>query len=182
MKWLSSLFAGSKMAGSKTGALPAGTQASQFELPAMDGSSFSLSEALSRGPVLAVFFKISCPVCQYALPYFQRIYQAYGRDNVTIEGISQNEKQDTALFMKKYGVTFPVLLDDLKTFPASNAYGLTNVPTTFWISEDGVIEISSVGWMRKEFEEIVRKAALAASKTFTPVFQPAEQIADFRAG
>ena len=60
-------------------ALEAGKQAPQFELPAMDGSKFSLQDALHRGPVLAVFFKNSCPVCQYALPYFERAYAVMGR-------------------------------------------------------------------------------------------------------
>ena len=163
-------------------ALTAGTQAPQFELPTMDGSKFSLREALSRGPVLAIFFKISCPVCQYALPYFQRIYQAHGNKNFSIVGISQNEKRDTAEFVKRYGITFPVLLDETKSFPVSNAYGLTNVPTAFWISEEGTIEISSVGWSRQEFEEMVRKAASAAGSPPASVFRPTEQIADFRAG
>ena len=163
-------------------ALTTGTQAPQFELPTMDGPKFSLQDALSRGPVLAVFFKISCPVCQYALPYFQRIHKAYGGKNLGVIGISQNEKRDTAEFIKRYGITFPVVLDETKTFPVSNAYGLTNVPTAFWISEVGVIEISSVGWSRQEFEEMVRKAASAVGTAPTPVFQPTEQIADFRAG
>ena len=163
-------------------ALTAGTQAPQFDLPTMDGPMFSLRDALSHGPVLAVFFKISCPVCQYALPYFQRIHKTYGGKNSSIVGISQNEKRDTAEFMKRYGITFPVLLDDTKTFPVSNAYGLTNVPTAFWISEDGTIEISSVGWSRQELEEMARKAASAAGTAAAPVFQPTEQIADFRAG
>ena len=163
-------------------ALTAGTQAPQFDLPTMNGSRFSLQDALSRGPVLAVFFKISCPVCQYALPYFQRIYQSYGDKSFSIVGISQNEKRDTSEFMKRYGITFPVLLDDTKIFPVSNAYGLTNVPTAFWISEDGTIEISSVGWSRQEFEEMVGRAASAAGTAPAPVFRPTEQIADFRAG
>ena len=163
-------------------ALTAGTKAPQFELPLMDGSKFSLNEALTRGPVLAVFFKVSCPVCQYAFPYFQRVYKAYGNSKLTVVGISQNEKKDTAAFMKSFGVTFPVLLDDTKSFPVSNAYGLTNVPTAFWISEDGVIEISSVGWVRSEFDEICQKAAFAAGDVPKPVFQPAEKVADFRAG
>jgi peroxiredoxin len=162
--------------------LEAGTQAPQFELPAMDGSKFSLQDALTRGPVLAVFFKISCPVCQYALPYFERIYKSYGNGKFSIVGISQNETKDTAEFMKRYGVTFPVLLDQTKTFPASNAYGLTNVPTAFWISEDAEIEISSVGWSRQDFEDIVGKVASTIGQTPKPLFQPTEQIADFRAG
>jgi peroxiredoxin len=177
MSLLSKMFGGKRMP-----TLSAGTQAPQFDLPAMDGQRFSLREALTRGPVLAVFFKISCPVCQYALPFFQRVYKTYGGKSVSIVAISQNEQKDTAEFMKRFGLTMPVLLDDTKAFPASNAYGLTTVPTSFWISPDGAIEISSVGWSRSEFEEMVRRAAAGRGDAPQSVFQASEQIADFRAG
>jgi peroxiredoxin len=170
------------MGGRRVQTLNAGTQSPQFELPAMDGSKFSLQDALIRGSVLVVFFKISCPTCQYALPYFERIYKTYGKEKLSIVGISQNDKKDTADFVRKYGVTFPVLLDDTKTFATSNAYGLTNVPTAFLISPDGEIEVSSVGWARKDFEEFARKAATITAQAPEPLFQPTEQIADFRAG
>ena len=163
-------------------ALTPGTQAPDFTLPSMDGKPFSLHEALARGPVLAAFFKISCPTCQYAFPFLQRIYQAHGNQAVTIVGISQNTKKDTALFTKEYGITFPVLLDDTSSYPVSNTYGLTHVPTIFWIAQDGEIEISSVGWVRKEMEEFNRRAAQAFPGGFKPLFRQDEQIADFRAG
>src|SRR6184192_847856 len=177
MKWLRSIFGGPRMA-----TLKAGTLAPDFTLPTIEGKKFSLRDALARGPVLAAFFKVSCPTCQYAFPFLERIYKANGNKNVTIVGISQNEKKDTAPFMKEYGMTFPVLLDDTKTFPVSNAYGLTNVPSIFWIAEDGEIEISSVGWVRKEIEEINRRAAEAVGDGAKPVFLAGEQVADFQAG
>ena len=178
MTLLGRLFGGKRMA-----TLPAGTRAPQFELPLMEGgANFSLQQALARGPVLAVFFKISCPVCQYALPFFERIYRAHGDGKVAVIGISQNEKRDTAEFLKRYGLTLPILLEDTKTFPVSNAYGLTNVPTAFWIGQDGEIEISSVGWSKADVEEMAGKAAEANNAKATPIFQPTEQIADFRAG
>ncbi len=163
-------------------ALTAGTTAPDFTLETMDGKKFSLREALARGPVVAAFFKISCPVCQYAFPFLERLYKAYRNKNAILVGISQNEKKDTAAFIEEYGVTFPVLLDDTHSYPVSNAYGLTNVPTIFWIAPDGEIEISSVGWVRKDIEEINQKMAEAASTRQARVFQPGEQVADFRAG
>lgn len=163
-------------------ALTAGKKAPDFSLPAMDGSQFSLQEALTRGPVVLAFFKISCPVCQYAFPYLERIYKAYGGKNVTIVGVSQNEKKDTEKFNREFGVTFPVLLDDTKSYPVSNAYGLTNVPTVFWIGQDGEIEISSVGWFRKEMDEINQRAAETLGDGLKPLFSAGEQVADFRAG
>lgn len=163
-------------------ALVTGATAPDFTLPTMDGKPFSLHDALAQGPVLAAFFKVSCPTCQYTFPFLQRIYQARVNKAVTIVGISQNSKKDTAAFMKEYGITFPILLDDTSSYPVSNAYGLTNVPTMFWIAPDGEIEISSVGWIRKEMEEFHQRAAQASVGGPTPLFHRGEQIADFRAG
>src|SRR5260221_11303905 len=106
-------------------ALVVGKKAPDFNLPTMDGKLFSLHEALARGPVVAAFFKISCPVCQFAFPFLERIHKAYGSKNVAIVGISQNSQKDTGLFIKEYDLTFPVLLDDTDSYPVSNAYGLT---------------------------------------------------------
>ena len=163
-------------------ALNPGTRAPDFFLPNLDGSRFSLREGLARGPVLAAFFKISCPTCQYALPFLQRIFEAHGSQAVTIVGISQNTKKDTAAFIKEYKITFPVLLDDTSSYPVSNAYGLTNVPTFFWIAQDGEIGISSVGWTRKDMEELNHRAAQTSAGITKPLFHSDEQIADFRAG
>jgi peroxiredoxin len=163
-------------------ALEPGTRAPDFTLPTMEGSQFSLSEALAGGPVVAAFFKISCPTCQYAFPFLQRIYEAHGHKGITIVGISQNSKKDTAAFTKEYKIAFPILLDDTNSYPVSNAYGLTNVPSIFWIAQGGEIEISSIGWIKKDMEQFNHRAAEASAGTAKPLFRPDEHVADFRAG
>lgn len=163
-------------------ALSTGTTAPDITLPTTSGQQFSLREALKKGPVVAVFFKISCPVCQYALPFIERIHKAQGNKNVTIVGVSQNGKRDSEMFMREYGISFPVLLDDTAAYPVSNAYGITNVPTTFLIAPDGDIEVSSVSWAKKEIDEINRMVAEANGAKPTPVFRANEQVAEFRPG
>jgi peroxiredoxin len=163
-------------------ALATGTKAPDFSLKTIDGADFSLDEALKRGPVVLAFFKVSCPTCQYALPFFERLYKAYGKNRVTLVGVSQNDAKDTRAFNQQFGVTFPVLLDDTHKYPVSNAYGLTNVPTIFWIAQDGEIEISSVGWLKADFEQINRRMAEAGKTAPAAMFQPGEDVRDFRAG
>lgn len=163
-------------------ALPAGSKARDFSLPGMDGGNFSLQAALKQGPVLAAFFKVSCPVCQYTFPYLERLYQAYGDKKITIVGISQDNQRDTAAFLKEYGVTFRVLLDDPNGYAASNAYGLTNVPSLFLIGQNGQIEVSSVGWVKDEVEDIHHKLSAAQQTPMAPIFKPGEDVRDFRAG
>lgn len=163
-------------------ALATGTKAPEFESKTLDGKRFVLREELARGPAVLVFFKVSCPTCQYALPFFERLYKAYGQKGVSLIGVSQNDSKDTAAFIKEFGVTFPVLLDDTRSYPASNAYGLTNVPSVFWIGQDGEVEVSSVGWVKADFELINRKMAEADKVSLSVVFKPGEDVRDFRAG
>jgi peroxiredoxin len=163
-------------------ALIPGTKAPEFDLKTLNEKPFSLGDELARGPVVLVFFKVSCPTCQYALPFFERLYRAYGKTGVTLVAVSQNNTKETAAFIKEFGVTFPVLLDDTNNYPVSNAYGLTNVPTIFWIAQDGEIEVSSVGWLKADFEAINRKMAETGKLVPSAVFKPGEDVRDFRAG
>jgi peroxiredoxin len=163
-------------------ALTVGTKAPDFALKAMDGKRFSLQEELGSGPVVLAFFKVSCPTCQYAFPFLERLHKAYGQKGVKLLGVSQNNAKDAAAFAKEFGVRFPILLDEIDEYPVSNAYGLTNVPTIFWIAQDGEIEVSSVGWVKAEFEEINRKMAEAGRLGPAVMFRPGEDVRDFRAG
>jgi peroxiredoxin len=163
-------------------ALAAGTKAPEFALKAMDGGRFSLRDELVRGPVVLAFFKVSCPTCQYAFPFLERLERAYGHGGARVIGVSQNDPKQTAAFTKEFGVTFPVLLDDTETYPVSNAYGLTNVPTLFWIAQDGEIELSSVGWVKADFSEISRKMAEFGKIQPGVLFKAGEEVRDFRAG
>ena len=163
-------------------ALPVGSKAPEFELKTIDGKPFVLRDELASGPVLLIFFKVSCPTCQYALPFYERLQQKYGSATCKIFGVSQNDAKQTAAFAKEFGVTFPVLLDDTEAYPVSNAYGLTNVPSIFWLGQDGEIEVSSVGWVRADFEQIAKKMAGAQNIPPTSVFKPGEDVRDFRAG
>src|SRR3954471_8073899 len=162
-------------------ALEAGSAAPEIILPVMGGGTFTLSEARKQGPVALVFFKVSCPVCQMAFPYFERLHQAYRGKSVGVIGISQDSAADTAGFIKRFGITFPVALDDMKKYPASNAYGLTNVPTLFLVAPDGKIEVSSVAWSRDDLEKVsghfaaatvAEKKELVHASANVPAFKP----------
>lgn len=163
-------------------ALTTGTNAPKFELKTVDGSRFVLSDELATGPVVLAFFKVSCPTCQYTFPFIERLYKGYGGKRVKLVGVSQNEAKETAAFTKQFGVTFPILLDDTEKYPVSNAYGLTNVPTIFWIAQDGEIELSSVGWVKSDFETISRKMAETGKAAPVSIFGAGEDVRDFRAG
>src|SRR5277367_3255457 len=130
-----------------------GNAALGFSVKGLDGKEYSLAKLLERGPVVAAFFKISCPVCQFTFPFLERLFKRYGGDGVTFLGISQDDAKATKKFAGEYGVTFPMALDE-KGYPASNAYGLTSVPTIVLIDTDGTTKIASMGFEKKGLEDI----------------------------
>ena len=162
-------------------ALPAGADAPQFSLTGLDGKTLALADALKAGPVVAAFFKISCPVCQFTFPFLQRIYERYPSNNFTFWAVSQNDADDTREFLERNGVKFPALLDDAG-YPVSIAYGLTNVPTIFLIAPDGKIEISSAGFSKADLEKVAAQAAQAAAKPVSSVFTAGESVPDYKPG
>jgi len=159
----------------------AGHSAPPFTLPGLNREQFSLAEALRKGPVVAAFFKISCPVCQFALPFLDRLHKAYGSERVSFWGISQDDRRDTKDFCDEYGVTFPALLDG-EGYPVSNQYGLTNVPTVFLIAPDGAVKVSSIGFSKSDLETISSEVAAYLHRPAARVFLPDEVVPDYKPG
>src|SRR5437016_6330052 len=152
-----------------------GVKAPDIKLPLLDGREFSLSDARQRGPVVVAFFKITCPVCQFAFPYLERIYKAYGKSGkVTVVGVSQDNAKDTTTFNRDCGISFPTALDPIGKYPASNAYKITNVPSIFLISPEGEVDLSIVGWSKQEMEELGRALAEATRNAPVPVVRSGE--------
>ncbi len=159
--------------------LPPGTSAPSFQLPQLTGEVFELARELQSGPVLLVFFKISCPTCQFTLPYLEQLFQsasACSGKKPQIIGISQDDAEGTREFNEYFGVSFPVLLDQEATqYEVSNAYHITHVPSWFLVLPDGVVERSETGFHRAELERLGELFGQSP-------FQPGERLPAFRPG
>jgi len=164
-------------------ALVTGKNAPGFSLTTTDGKNVDLQDLLRRGPVVLAFFKISCPVCQYAFPFYERMAQAHRNSGATFLGICQNGRNDAKEFAHEYGITFPIAIDnDANHYAVSNAYGLTNVPTVFYIAQSGEIEVSSVSWSKADVDEINRRLAQYRNQQPAPLWRKGEDVRDFQAG
>jgi len=152
--------------------LQAGARAPDFRLPRLGGGEATLGELVAGGEVLLAFFKITCPVCQLTLPFLDRLHQG----TLKIYGISQNGVEDTREFNQEFGVTFPTLLDpEYGDFAASNAFGISTVPTTFLVERDGRISRVMEGWNKKEIEWLGAKAGVRP-------FRPGDNVPEWKAG
>lgn len=158
-----------------------GKAAPEFSLPALDGRTHTLGSLLQRGPVVLAFFKISCPVCQFTFPFLQRIAERFEGKGVSVVGLSQDDLRDTKDFNREYDLTFTTLIDS-GGYPASNAYGLTNVPTVFLIAPDGKIEIECMGFDKAALERIVMELTQHEKAVAAPLFRPDEIVPAYKPG
>ncbi len=119
-----------------------GTAAPEFTLPIYGvggvGGSIDL-RALHGHPVVLNFWSESCPPCRIEIPYLERIYSQFGaQEQFTLLGINQADpKDDIARFGADFTVTYPLLFDK---GGATNAdYGVTAVPTSYFIDSSGIV-------------------------------------------
>jgi peroxiredoxin len=139
--------------------LATGARAPEFRLARLDGGEASLHDLVVNGPVLLAFFKISCPVCQMTFPFLERLHIA-GR--LPIYGVSQNDEEHTREFNRRFGITLPTLLDrEENGFAASNAFGISSVPTMFLIERDGTVSRVIQGWVKQDIEWLANTAGVA---------------------
>src|ERR1700694_1523530 len=173
----------SRWAGSskKMTTIVAGQSAPDFSLKSIDGTEYSLPKLLQRGPVFVSFFKVSCPVCQFTFPFMERLYKRYGSKDATFLGISQDNARATKEFADECGVTFPIVLD-AEGYPASNAYGLTNVPTSFLIDTDGSVKIATMGFNKKDLETVAAELSERSKMPLSALFRLGESVPAHRPG
>ena len=134
--------------------LSVGSKAPDFELNDVDGRSYRLSEALAHGPVALVFYKASCPTCQFTFPYIQKIFDRVGlREGFTLWAVSEDDADETKDFIQQHGLTFHVLIDEYP-YPVSAAFGMEFVPGIFLIQPDGKITVSDFGFTKAALNQI----------------------------
>jgi len=131
--------------------LEAGAKAPNISLSTNDGRQISLDGNTRTTPVVAAFFKVGCPTCQYAFPYLERIYKAYPKDKVSFVGVSQDSKEDTAAF------TVPLELASCLNPPSNGQASSTKMKVG-----DRAIEIIYVGKV-SDSEILLRLALVEAA-------------------
>jgi peroxiredoxin len=145
--------------------IEAGAMAADFSL-----GNFSLSRELKLGPVLLVLFKVSCPTCQFTLPFIERLH---GR-GLRVWGISQDDEESTRELTDHLGITFPILRD-AEGYPVSNAYGISSVPSMFLVEANGSVSWSLNGFHKAKLETLGERVGGSP-------FREAERVPAMRPG
>lgn len=128
-----------------------GEKAPNFSLTGLDGKTYDLKDYRGK-TVLVNFWGTFCPPCVNEMPLLDSVYRKYGGE-VVILGVNLDEPELTVQrFVDRYGITFPILLDDMTV---QRMYGVYQYPTTFVINPEGEIIDIKIGEFVSQ-EEILR--------------------------
>jgi peroxiredoxin len=138
-----------------------GQPAPDLRLRTPDGEWRQLTDLTASGPVLLAIYKTTCPTCQLALPFLTRLKDA----GLQIFTVSQDSPAASRQFNQDYDVDLPFLLDRADDgYPASNALGVTHVPSLLLIGQDRRVDWSDTGFSKRNLETL---AARFGRKMFT---------------
>jgi len=129
--------------------VPRGAPAPDFNLPGVDGKTYTLSQFVGK-PVLLELMAPWCPHCQEDSKILNAVWDNY-KDRVQFIGVSahpyglgweegqQNpiSMKDMTWFRDTFNVQYPLLLDT--AVKASSDYGVEYFPTIYIIGKDGTV-------------------------------------------
>jgi peroxiredoxin len=122
-------------------------QTADFALRDTEGRLVRLSD--HRGKVVLVnFWATWCVPCAAELPHLQRLYEAYGDQGFVVLAISMDGPESVAEVVpraRRYGLTFPVLLDE-ETRVVAVYNPKRSAPFTALIGRDGAVAKTREGY------------------------------------
>jgi peroxiredoxin len=138
--------------------LQTGDRAPDQPLWTLDGEPARTGELWKDAPALLAFYKASCPTCQLALPFLERLRAAGAK----VFCIAQDNAVTARRFNADFGMEpMPTLIDAAGDgYPASDAFGLSYVPSMFLVEPDGTVSWDSVGFVRIDLEQLSERLGI----------------------
>jgi len=104
-------------------------------------------------------------------PFLERLHERHGADGLTVLGVSQDSANITRSFARRYGVTFPLLLEG-DGYPISRAFDIVATPTVFLIEPDGTVAYATMGFMKPALDALGDAVADALDKPHQVLVTP----------
>jgi peroxiredoxin len=119
------------------------TLAPDFELDDLEGETVRLSN-LKGSVVLINFWTTTCGYCIFEMPYLEQVYAEWQDAGLVLLTINIGESAEKITdFMQDHGFSLPVLLDSNRV--VATQYGISSIPRTFLIDQDGIIRGIKIG-------------------------------------
>ncbi|MBY0122834.1 redoxin domain-containing protein [Bacillus sp. S/N-304-OC-R1] len=128
-----------------------GNPAPNFELTTLEGEIVRLSDYKGK-KVMLNFWATWCPPCKAEMPHMQNFYENNKDKGIEILAVNltqiDNGKEAIKTFVKAYGLTFPIPLDENAAI--GTQYQAFTIPTTYIIDSNGIISKKIVGPMDED--------------------------------
>ena len=112
--------------------------APDFTVYDLNGNPVKLSDYRGK-PVVLNFWSSRCGPCQMEMPDFQKAYEDLGEEihflMVNVTDGSWDTVDSASAFIAENNYTFPVFYDT--DISAASAYGVSSLPTTYFIDAEG---------------------------------------------
>ena len=133
-----------------------GMIAPDFTVLDVDGRSFSLSEEVSRKPVLLLFWSVFCDPCRAEMATLQKAHDKYAGMDLTVVAVAVDGeplRNTIGGFARQEGYTFKVLVDELdatERWKVADAYGVAVTPTLLLLEKGGKVLLRKGGKIRED--------------------------------
>jgi len=137
-----------------------GKPAPDFSLKDINGKEIHLSD-FSGKAVMINMWASWCIPCQEEMPEIENIFEKYNTSDLMVLGInvtSQDHMQDVKDTVKKYQLSYPILLDE--SGQVSSLYHMYGIPSSYFIDTQGILRRIQIGEIRPNdingyFSEII---------------------------
>jgi peroxiredoxin len=138
-----------------------------------EGKEWDLRNVLARGPLLLGIYKSSCASSKQMFPMLERLHQRYGGNGLTVLGVSQDSPNITRSFARRYGLTFPLIVEG-EEYPVSSAFEIMATPTVFLIERDGNVSYVTMGFLKPGIDALGDATADAVGEPHAPLVTDAD--------
>ena len=107
-----------------------------FRLRTLAGAPVNTADYAGR-PYVVSFWASWCGPCRKEMPLLNAAWAKRDGDLPVVGVTFQDPESESKKFVAKYGIDFPIAPDD--GYRIAKAFGVINVPTTFFVGADGKV-------------------------------------------
>jgi peroxiredoxin len=133
-------------------------QNANFTLTDLKGKSWTLQD-LHGKVVLVNFWATWCPPCHKEMPDLEALYQRWGKSDLVILAISDEETSKVEPFIAEHKITYPILLDPGRK--VNDLIQVEGIPKSFVYDRKGNLVAEAIDMRTKgQFLDLLARAGL----------------------
>jgi len=130
--------------GEQAARLNLGDPAPAFKTQRLDGDEVDFPAAAAGRPLVIRFWADWCKYCEPEMKAIDAVYRRHKEKGLEVFAINAGQdKPAVAAFIRKLGVTYPILLDEKSSI--AKRYGVIGLPTTYFVDAKGVVRGKVIG-------------------------------------